>query len=72
MTIPEEEGGRTQGILRVCVPLIEQGCLAVDAALQEIEEALANEAPADKELVRVTGAGLWGVEDFYELQRGWV
>lgn len=50
VTIPEEEGGRTQGIL---------------AALQEIEEALANEAPADKELVRVTGAGLWGVEDFY-------
>ena len=38
---------------------------AVDAALQEIEEALANESPEDKEHVQVTGAGQDGVDGVY-------
>jgi len=37
----------------------------VDAALEEIEEALANESPEDKEHVLVQGAGQEGVDGIY-------
>jgi hypothetical protein len=37
----------------------------MDAALHEIKEVLANEAPNNKEHVWVTGVGLRGVDGLY-------